>query len=261
MKPAVSPARSRLCRTLRAAALALMTTATLPLLAGPAADPAAAPAAQPATPPRHEDTVHVPLGCFISTTAYLAKFAAEQPGEFGAPLTAFLGVIRRHHTSAVVTWRGEWWLRDEYLGVIRLGLPVAAREITERVARRAEATLEREAAKLPAELRARIAGIGHTVNRDFSAAREVARAAALLPFPAEIYLVTCGHREVPMLFFRPGPREIAVYDPHHGTATAETDSHRHTGIVELVAQRLGYGVTSVRLDQSRLLASAGLSSF
>lgn len=256
MHPASSTAQTLLRRTLRAAALALMIIPALPLLAGRATEPVVPPAAQPATPPRFQDTVHVPVGCFISTTAYLAKFAAEHPHEFGAPLTAFLGVIRRHHTSALVTWRGEWWLRDEYLGLIRLGVPVTRREITDRVARRAESTLEREAAKLSPELRARIAGAGQSGNSRIDAAREVAQAAALVPFPAETYLVTCGNREVPLLFFRPSPREIAVYDPFHGTATAETDSPRHAAIVELVAQRLGYRVTSVRRDFGPLVAQA-----
>jgi hypothetical protein len=230
--------------------LALTIATIIPLHASPA-DSA------PASPPDYPDSIHVAWGCYISTAAYLAKFAANHPGEFGAPFTAFLGVIQRHHTAALVTWRGEWWLRDEFLGVMRLGLPVAGHGVTDRVTRRAETTLAREAAKLPPALRARIAAVDHRGNSGFNAAHDVAQAAALLPFPAEVYWVTCGDGEIPLLFFRPGPGAIAVYDPHHGTATAETDTTRPAVIVQLVAQRLGYRVTSVRRDLSRLLASAG----
>jgi hypothetical protein len=48
-----------------------------------------------------------------------------------------------------------------------------------------------------------------------------------------------------------------VHDLHHGTATAETDNTSHATIVGQVAVRLGYEVTSVRRDQTRLIAGAG----
>ena len=63
-----------------------------------------------------------------------------------------------------------------------------------------------------------------------------------------------------MAFFRPAGQRIAVYDPEHGTSTAECAATDDAKIVLLVASRLGYRAESVRaelpLPQPALLASA-----
>lgn len=232
-------------RVAQVVALAVMITPAIPLASGQTNDTAA--------PPHHPDTVHVPEGCYVSTVAYLARFSAEFPADWGAPFTAFLASNRWHHTVALVTWRGEWWLRDEFLGVRRLNLPVASPAISETVARRAEAAIGRMASQVSRTLRARIAGVG----RRFDAAQEVAKAAALLPSPGEVFLVSSLDREIPVLFFRPCPGSIALYDPNFGTATAETAATNSASIVEAVAQRLGYKVTSVRPGSRHLIAAVG----
>ncbi len=232
-------------RVAHAVALALMITPSLPLASGQTNETAA--------PPHQPDAVHVPEGCYISTVAYLGRFAVEFPGEWGAPFTAFLASNRWHHTVALVTWRGEWWLRDEFLGAIRMNLPVASRAVTAPVARHAEATLGRVASQLSRAQRARIAVIG----RRFDATHEVAKAAKLLPFPGEVFLVSSHGREIPLLFFRPAPGCIAVYDPHFGTAVAETTTGNSAKVVEVVAERLGYKVTSVRPETRHLIAAIG----
>ncbi|MBL9199047.1 MAG: hypothetical protein JNL39_01020 [Opitutaceae bacterium] len=231
---------------LRVLAFALMLT------------PAHLPAAQPgpSSPPDYPDALHLPEGCLISTLAYLATFAAEFPGEQRAPFTTLLPHNGQHHTVALVTWAGEWWLRDEFLGVIPLKVSAGSGDHMERATQAAGAVLGREAKRLTLAQRRHIAAAGGGLD----ATQAVAHAARLLPVPADVYVVTSGGREFPLLFFRPSPGAIAVYDPRHGTAVAETASPHAAAIVREVAQRLGYGVTSVRLDQSRLLASAGLSS-
>ncbi len=234
---------------IRGAALAFMFTAAL-------LSPAARATTAPATPPDFPDTTHVREGCYISSVAYLARFAAEFPGEFGAPCSVHPRIYPRRHTVALLTWAGEWWLRDEFAGVMRLNLPVASREITETVRRRAEVTLDRRVRGLSASERARILSLGLHGNRAVDAAREVALAAQLLPFASAVYHVESNGREIPVLFFRPSPGCIALYDPQFGTATAETDCPSDSALVELVAQRLGYRVTCVRHDFGPLLAQA-----
>ena len=233
---------------IRGAALAFMFTAAL-------LSPAARATTAPATPPDFPDTTHVREGCYISSVAYLARFAAEFPGEFGAPCSVHPSIYPRRHTVALVTWAGEWWLRDEFAGVVRLNLPVASREITETVRRRAETRLDRRVRGLSSADHARILSLGLHGNRTINPAHEVAQAARLLPYESTRYRVECRGRESPVLFFRPSPGWIALYDPQFGTATAETDSPRDAALVELIAERLGYKVTSVRPDPRHLIAA------
>ncbi|MDP3073101.1 MAG: hypothetical protein Q8N18_22600 [Opitutaceae bacterium] len=237
-------------RALAAAALVFMFTAP-PLLSAARAAPG------PATPPDFPDTTHVREGCYISSVAYVARFAAEFPGEFGAPCSVHPRIYPKRHTVALVTWAGEWWLRDEFAGVMRLNLPAASREITETVRRRAEVTLDRRVRGLTSSERARILSLGLHGSRTLDAAHEIAEAARLLPYASALYRVESNGREIPVLFFRPSPGWIALYDPHFGTATAETDSPRDAAIVEAIAERLGYRVTSVRRDFGPLLAATG----
>lgn len=234
----------------RAVALAFMLIATLLI-------PAARAGTAPSTPPDFPDTTHVREGCYVSSVAYVAKFAAEFPGEFGAPCSVHPSIYPRRHTVALVTWAGEWWLRDEFAGVVRLNLAVASREITETVRRRAEVTLDRRVRGLSSSERTRILSLGLHGKRAVDAAHEVAQAARLLPYASARYRVESNGRGIPVLFFRPSPRCIALYDPQFGTATAETDCPDDAALVELIAQRLGYRVTSVQIDPRHLVAAAG----
>jgi len=77
-------------------------------------------------------------------------------------------------------------------------------------------------------------------------AREVSTARTMLPFATEQFRVVSGREEIEFLFFRPAAGCIAVYDPISGTASAETTSTNGAKIVELIATRLGYHVTSVQ---------------
>jgi len=232
-------------RAIRGAALAFMFTAAL-------LSPAARAITAPATPPEFPDTTHVHEGCYISSVAYLARFAAEFPGEFGAPCSVHPRIYPRPHTVALLTWAGEWWLRDEFAGVMRLNLPVASREITETVRRRAELMLDRRVRRLSPADRERILSLGLHGRRAVDASYEIAQAARLLPFASALYRVKSDGREIPVLFFRPGPGRIALYDPQFGTATAETAGTNSAKLVEAIAARLGYNVTSVRPDPIHL---------
>ncbi len=252
--PRFPGSRSRAGRAIRAAALTLMYTSTLLSFAA-----TSAPA--PVTPPDFPDTTHVREGCFISSVAYLAKFAAEFPGEYGAPVSVHPRIYPTPHTVALVTWAGEWWLRDEFVGVFRLNLPVASREITESVRHRAEVALDRRVRGLSRQERESILSLGLHGNRAVDAAREVAAAANLIPFDGEHFRIVSGGREVPVLFFRPSPGRIAVYDANFGTASAATDIADSATIVRLVAEQLGYRAASVRpavsLVKGEIIAAAG----
>lgn len=199
-------------------------------------------------PPAFADDAHVSNGCHISTLAYVARFAAEFPGERAEPLIVEMpnaDGARRPHTLALVSWRGELWGRDEHFGVFPLKLSATANVKPERVATRAAAALERNAradARNPGYRRAPVA-IGSVDSNKLR--HEAELAARLLPVPATVYWVTTGGREYPLVFFRPDGRSIAVYDPHRGTCMAETASRDDAGIVAAVAGRLGYRPTSV----------------
>jgi hypothetical protein len=247
-------------RPVRVTALAFMAFITLlPLPAAPASDRTessiAGPGTSPASPPVYQDSDHVSQGCYISTVVYLAKFLAAFPGEFGSPVTIHPKPYPTPHTIALVTWRNEWWLRDEFLGVIRLNLPVTTLEVTAHVTNHAEATLERRALHLSQNVRARIASFGARNGGGVDAFREISQAAKLLPFTSELFRIESRGQKIPLLFFRPRPGYIAVYNPVFGTATAETEVTSSIKVVELVAERLGYPVASVRPDHRHLVAA------
>ena len=67
-----------------------------------------------------------------------------------------------------------------------------------------------------------------------------------------------------MAFFRPDGKRIAVYDPVHGTSTADCACTDDAKVVLLVASRLGYRAESVRaelpLPQPAMLASSDSTS-
>lgn len=235
--PAATPARS-------ASRFGLMTLALLVTLslAGLRAE------TDSATPPMFADAGHVLNGCYLSATAYLARFSAEFPGERGAPVAISPKGFGGKHTIALVTWRGEWFGRDEYFGVFALGRSVAAHPTASALARRAEMVLSTFAVT---EVRAGRAEYAPTAPAVLSAAERaelIRRAADALPLASEVFWVR-GHGEpLAFLFFRPAAGVIAVYDPLHGTATSETTLTDGATVVGLVATNLGYPVAAVSAD-------------
>jgi hypothetical protein len=227
--------------------LALVCTATLTLTFAVATAPATESA-----PPDFPDAVHVENGCYVSATAYLAKFSAAFPAEHALTLTVQPRNYGEPHTLALVSWQSRWWGRDEYGGVFEVGRAVGDGRLTESLRLAAETALGRRAARLAKSGRIAIAP---ATPANLSAARrahEVATATALLPVRAEPFLVRSGDREIPFLFFRPAAGKIAVYEPVSGTATAETAMTDPAKVVAAVATRLGYRVDSVRPDLSGL---------
>lgn len=209
-------------------------------------------------PPPFPDAVHVANGCHLSTLAYLARFARTFPHERGEPLIVAMrnaDGATRPHTIALVSWRGQWWGRDEYFGVFPLDAAVAAASSRPRLIARAETALERHA-----HARLRDAqGVGAIAARGASLAqrlRDVTIAAALLPHPAAIFWVRSGAAELPLLLFRTSDGHIALYDPAHGTCWAESTMRDDARFVALAAERLGYRVASVRADVGGTTASA-----
>jgi hypothetical protein len=77
----------------------------------------------------------------------------------------------------------------------------------------------------------------------------------LLPVASELFCIESQGREILLLFFRPGPDCVAVYDPRFGTAIARTKATSSAKVVELVAERLGYRVASIRTDTCHLIAA------
>ena len=203
-----------------------------------------------ATPPAFPDAGHVPNGCYLSTTAYLTRFTAEFPAERAAPVAIAPCGFSAKHTIALLSWRGEWWGRDEYFGVFALNRTVAGNPDPAALARWAEHLLAKHA------MRAVKAGRGDYAPAapDALPARELAAlvraAAAALPRANEIFWVHGGREAVPFLLFHPAAGVIAVYDPLHGTATAETKLTDGETIVGLIAAKFGYRVTAVRPDTS-----------
>ena len=202
-------------------------------------------------PPVYRDAEHVSRGCLISTLGYLARFAAEHPHEKSCEID----VLRRGtqgvsepHTLALVTWSGQWWLRDEYLGVLPLGLPAGEAVTAERLRDRSEAALERGAKnylRLGSGLPWPEAPIEWFVDER---RRELARARRLLPLPGTIFSIRTGTEDVAMLFFRPHEGRVALYDPVHGTATAQTAAQDDAKLVAAMARLLGYRVDTVRAE-------------
>lgn len=201
-----------------------------------------------ATPPAFPDAGHVPNGCYLSTTAYLTRFAAEFPAERAVPVAMSPRGFGGRHTVALLTWRGEWWVRDEYFGVLALNRTVAGNPDPAALTRWAALLLAKYAVT---EVKAGRRDYAPTAPETLPA-RELAAlvraAAAALPRASEILWVHGGGEAVPFLFFRPSAGVIAVYNPLHGTATAETELTDGGTVVGLIAAKFGYPVAAVRPD-------------
>lgn len=225
-------------------AVMLALPVTLPPLraAGPDASPVAA-------PPAYPQAVHVFNGCHLSTVIYLARFLREFPAETGQPLVLEMNNqdgSRKPHTVSLITWQHQWWFRDEYFGVCPTGIPAGTAADLRRVTDRAESILNRHFQK---QMRNRHIEHPPVVPEELSAAqmqRDVETAAAFLPYPASVYWVKDGHREIPFAFFRPAAGQIAVYNPASGTCVADCASPNVVGIVRAVARELGYRADVVR---------------
>jgi hypothetical protein len=233
-----------------ASALVLAFAAALSALgAPPACLVQNSPAPHPA-PPAYPDSVHVTNGCHLSTIAFLARFLAEFPSERGEPLvvkTLNADGIRRFHTIALISWHGQSWCRDEYLGTFALDLPVAAPPDKKRLVATAVRVLEARAQTL---IRAMLYNPGPAVSTVGSEERirDVMTAVRIIPFPTTIFWVKCGVREFPVAFFRPTNQQIAVYHPVHGTCLAKCSSGNDAKVVALVAAQFGYHVDGIRAE-------------
>jgi hypothetical protein len=198
-------------------------------------------------PPDFPDDQHVINGCYISTMAYIAKLKTSFPAERAEPLTIFPrhgGVRRKPHTLALFTWRGQWWIRDEFFGLKSVRLPVKPAITPERVAVRVAGMCEKDSLWLLAQGKVQPLGAAAELSLEQKLAA-VIFAASVLPYDTELYWVRCKTSRTPMLFFRPHRGAIAVYDPQHGTALAESNTADGRKIVPLVAQKLGYVVDAV----------------
>lgn len=247
---------------LRFASLAfVLTPLTAPVARATAR--VANPASALAAPPAYPDPDHVLNGCHLSTLRFLHRFLADFPAEHGESLVVSMrnaNGTTQAHTIALISWQGQSWCRDEYYGVFALNCPAESPPDLERLSARAERKLEDHAQ--------RMVRLGQAVARSEPPAllsagqnlRDVTVAAKLIPYGTKIFWVRAGSRELPMAFFRPDGKRIAVYDPAHGTSTAECASPDDAKIVQLVAARLGYRVDSVRPElipsQPALLATA-----
>lgn len=216
-------------------------------------------------PPHHPDTAHVFNGCFLSTTAYLTRFANEFPAEQGRPITVKMRVAGGRispHTMALVSWQGEWWCRDEYFGVFSLQVAVNGAADVAKLAPRAERALARHA---EAALRNPAQPTAPAVPSRLTPAQRLAAvtaAAQILPIPSSIYWVRSDAGEVPVVFFRPANGKVAVYDPAHGTGAAECASADDLGVTALVAQSMGYRTETIHRDlpaSATLVAAASTS--
>lgn len=229
----------------RASGVLPRMAALLVLLMTPAASVLAA---RQATPPAHPDAIALRNGCYVSMAAYLSRFQAEFPHERAAPLTVELRDYDGQHTIAVVSWRGAWWGRDGPLGVFPLGATLARHPDPGKLHGLAADALALQAARaekrgLDPYGRRRPALLPPTER-----AAMVRHAAAVLPCASELFWVAGDRDDVPLLFFRPGPDWIAVYDPLTGTARAHCDAGSPADIVKAVATRLGYRAKHVRRD-------------
>jgi|GEM_PF-2566821 hypothetical protein len=244
---------------------ALLLIATLTVPGVRAADLRPEASVTPQVPPAYPDRTHVTNGCHISTITFLDRFLAEFPDEQGEPLVITMlnaDGVRRSHTIALISWQGQWWCRDESFGVFALGCPVEAQPDRRRLNTKAETMLEKHAKML---IRAAMATPQPAPPTEMSSEqriREVAVAARMIPFPTTIFWVKCGSRELPVAFFRPTARQIAVYEPLHGTCLAECSSRDDAKVVSLVASRLGYHVDAIHAEHTSprgtLVASADL---
>jgi hypothetical protein len=205
----------------------------------------------PSAPPHYGLKQHVVNGCHLSTIAFLARYRADFPSEQGEPVVLSLrnvGGVRKLHTVALISWRGAWWCRDEYFGVMPVGCMVEPKPDIARVTLRLQAVLERKAREFMGSR-----GVEKPVEAPAELSpeqrlREVEVATAIIPFASRIYWVGEGRSAIPVVFFRPGANQIAVYEPVHGTCIAESGLRDDAKVVSLVASRLGYDARMVRAD-------------
>ena len=202
-------------------------------------------------PPDYPDQHHVTNGCYISAHGYIAKFKTAFPEEQAEPLTILprRGGLRKPHTVALISWRGRWWLRDENFGIKSVRLPVSPSITPERIADRVAGICGQDLMTLVQVN----SGSSHVAS-EFSLEQrlsDVHAAAAIIRGEAEVYLVHSGATRIPMLYFPLRPGVVAVYDPQYGTALATCNTTDGLKIVPLVAQTLGYLVTSIVRVESR----------
>lgn len=198
-----------------------------------------------AAPPVYADAEHVHHGCHLSTLAYLVRFCANFPAEQSEHAVLEMGNPgggRRSHTIALVTWRNEWWGRDEYLGVFRLGIAATPHPDDRKLRARAASVLDRlnRRESAPPHYRRPPMSVGALSAGEL--AREAAVAARILPYPSQTYWVRAAGRAE--------ENTVAVYDPHRGTCVAECVAQNDTAIVRAIAGRLGYDAASVRPDSN-----------
>ncbi len=199
-------------------------------------------------PPSFPDTIHMENGCYLSALVYIAHFTAAFPKERAVPLTVRPRNFHEPHTIALLSWNGRWWGRDEYCGVFEVRSAVGNGTVTASVRSTAEAALGFHSSQLARRGRVTIAPPTPPDLPLAHRARDVTVARMLLPIATEQYWIRSGGREIPLLFFRPTPDRVAVYDPQNGTATAETTVTDAAQIVALVAARLGYRCESVHRE-------------
>jgi hypothetical protein len=208
-------------------------------------------------PPVFPDIAHVANGCYLSAVVYLAKFTAAFPAERGEPAPFVLpngDGVNRAHTLAVISWRGEWWVRDEYFGVVALGCSTARPWDPRWAQQRADAGFRLVADRLRrqgGEVRRETAPTARNLTPAWRWA-ELSAARRLLPFPAEIYELRSGPRSIPFLYFRTGGDGFAVYDPAIGTAAATAHVQDGSVRVTAVAERMGYAPDRASSGQSLL---------
>jgi hypothetical protein len=220
--------------------------------------------ARPAAPPDFPDALHVVNGCYLSSLAYLARFTALYPDERGEVIAINARLAnepRKFHSIAIMSWRGHWWGRDEYFGVFPVRLPVSPGITAERLQHRARSACENHAKAL---LSNRLIQVPAAPPRTLSPALRAANveaAAEIIRLPSQVFHVRSGREVFPVLFFRPAPGCIAVYDPLKGTASAECDTTDDAVVVAAVVRRVGYRVDAVETppewNTSELVASRG----
>jgi hypothetical protein len=214
-----------------------------------------------ARPPSYREARPVVNGCHISTLVFTARYRTEFPDERCEAARIELrdhGGVGINHSIALMTWRGEWWCRDDLLGVARLGVSVTAGEDVVQLANRAERILDRVEERLARSRRLRGAPFGDNPSIP-ARLREISAAAALLGSPSRIFWVQAGGREIPVLLYRPAAGEIAVYEPTLGSCLGTIDERNDARVVRLVAERLGYVVAEVRPDTRTALLPAAVA--
>ena len=196
------------------------------------------------TPPGYPDRVHLTNGCQLSSMLFLRRYTAEFPAERGVRLVVnnYSGI--NQHSVSLVTWQGEWWCRDDRLGIFPLGVKVEGSEMPAKI----EKTVSRELSRR-AKAEYRDADLKRMARENYNPPAErrsvdVVNAASMVE-GSTVYWVTAGNKEVPVLFFRPTADSIGVYDPAFGSAVAVVHCSNVDQIVTAVTKQLGYKVTSV----------------